>query len=150
MGRIIISRELSFFRARQVVRVYADGKRVRNLYSEGEIKTLPIEHDRVEVQVKEWGLKSKPVTVKDGQTVLIYPKMSLVWTYYVLMIAWFALCYWWFTTHPWPIEDWDSPWRYWYTVAMSFSFWVPAWIVRYLPIFTTSVTDDFPSGYLPS
>lgn len=121
MGRITFSRELSFFHAMSPVTVYVDGKKARKLSQEGEIQTYPIEAESVEVSVRELGFRSKPVTVKAGQTVLIKPYMPLVWGSYLLNILLLILLMYPGSLYVVPVELWGT-WIY--------------YVDRFLPILT--------------
>lgn len=149
MGRITFSRELSFFHAMSPVTVYVDGKKARKLSQEGEIQTYPIEAESVEVSVRELGFRSKSVTVKAGQTVLIKPRLPLVFLSYACFIAWLLFWYRWYQLHPWPGENWDSPSLFWHNTWRTLLIWSPFWLNRLFLYFTLEVKDDLPKGYFP-
>lgn len=149
MGRIILSRELSFYHSISGIKVYVDGDLACKLSREGDVQEYPIQKDSVEVSVKEWGFKTKPVTVRDGQSVLISPNKSLIFLYYGFAVAFFIAFWYLSDRYPWPADQWDSPWHFWYRLAKQVVLLIPIFGNSFLPLFKLEVMDDLPSGYLP-
>lgn len=149
MGRIIVSRELSYYHGHSPIKVYVNNRIMRRLEREGDVQEIPIAEESVEVRIKEWGFKTKPVTVKSGQTVLIKPRLPLVFLSYACFIAWLLFWYRWYQLHPWPGENWDSPFLFWHNTWRTLLIWLPFWLNRLFLYFTLEVKDDLPKGYFP-
>lgn len=142
MGRITFSRELSFFHAMSPVTVYVDGKKARKLSQEGEIQTYPIEAESVEVSVRELGFRSKPVTVKDGQTVLIKPYMPLVWGSYLLNILLLILLMYPGSLYVVPVELWGT-WIYYVDKILPIlTGQLLLYLNRWMPIFRAELAVE--------
>lgn len=142
MGRITFSRELCFFHAMSPVTVYVDGKKARKLSQEGEIQTYPIEAESVEVSVRELGFRSKPVTVKAGQTVLIKPYMPLVWGSYLLNILVFILLMYLGTLYVVPVELWGT-WIYYVDrILPVLTGQLLVYLNRWMPIFRAELAVE--------
>lgn len=142
MGRITFSRELSFFHAMSPVTVYVDGKKARKLSQEGEIQTYPIEAESVEVSVRELGFRSKPVTVKAGQTVLIKPYMPLVWGSYLLNILLLILLMYPGSLYVVPVELWGT-WIYYVDKILPIlTGQLLLYLNRWMPIFRAELAVE--------
>lgn len=142
MGRITFSRELSFFHAMSPVTVYVDGKKARKLSQEGEIQTYPIEAESVEVSVRELGFRSKSVTVKDGQTVLIKPYMPLVWGSYLLNILVLILLMYLDSLYVVPVELWGT-WIYYVDRSLPIlTGQLLVYLNRWMPIFRAELAVE--------
>lgn len=147
MGRIRLSRAASLYHSMTGLKVYVDGHFVRRLSLADEVQEYPIQTDSVEVSVKEWGFKTKPVTVRDGQSVLISPNKSLIFLYYGFAVAFFIAFWYLSDRYPWPADQWDSPWHFWYRLAKQVVLLIPILGNSFLPLFKLEVMDNLPSGY---
>ncbi|MGT2756180.1 hypothetical protein [Streptococcus ovuberis] len=150
MKRIILSRELSAFQSMRSVKVYIDGKHVRTLSQEGEVQTYPIVRKEAQVAIKVGVVTSKPVTVKAGQTVFIYPAKKRVFMLWALIVICLMLLYWGYVTFPISTEKWGTIAIFWQRVGLQVLMLVPfnlSWIV---PTFVLEVSDDLPNGYFPT
>lgn len=149
MGRIIISRELSFYHSISPIKVYVDGQFVKKLHREGNVMEYPIQADSAQVSIREWGFKTKPAMVRDGQSVLIKPHKLFIFLYFAAIILLFIFWWKWSTSHLWPDDQWNTPEHFWYRTALQFILLIPTWLNSVIPLFKLEVIHGLPSGYIP-